>query len=180
MVQNNFPVSGQLGEDEVVLFGEVVIEGDLHGGFEVGGVLATGLVHLVEEAHGDLQSGRGLRAFDELFRDLDGVKDHALAGAGDVREGEVLDGVVLRAVRRVVRDADLEAESIGQSLQVFFEEVLRRAVAAAAVAFHHEAFGLRMCRAALLLPPQRDAVAAQLGLSCEVLRWTLARFRMMS
>jgi hypothetical protein len=163
MVQNNFPISGGLGEGSVVPLREVVVEGDLHGGFVVGGVLATGFIDLVEEAHGHFQAGGGFGTLDELLGDLDAVEDHALARAGDVREDAMFDRVVFRAVGRVVRDADLDADAVRQSLQILFEQILRRAVAASAVAFDHEAFGLRMGRAALLFPPQSDAVAAQLG-----------------
>src|SRR5580692_8163727 len=58
-------------------------------------------------------------------------------------------------------DSQLDAQPVGQALQVFLEQVLRGAVAAAAIAENQQAFGLGPGGAAVFIPPQSDAVAAQ-------------------
>ena len=73
----------------------MVVEDDLHVCFEALGVLAAGLVSLLQEADGYTQPRTGLCAFDELSGDLHRVKDHALAGSRDVRKHPVFDRIVL-------------------------------------------------------------------------------------
>ena len=73
----------------------------------------------------------------------------------------VLDRIVLRAVGRVVGDADLDAKPVRQILEFLFEHVPRRAVAAAAVAQDQQFLGPRVVSPPVFLPPCRDAVAGQ-------------------
>jgi hypothetical protein len=127
--------------------------------FEIGGVCTSGLVHLVHCPYRHTQAGRGLRTFDALPRDVHCVEDHPLAGAGDVREHAVFDRIVLGTVRWIVSHPNLQSQPIRQPLQVFLEQVLRGAVAAATVAQHQQPCRLGMRRATRLLPPQRHAVA---------------------
>jgi hypothetical protein len=140
MVKNNFPILWGLRHDVVVPFPEAVVEHDLHVGFEVIGVLSAGFVDLLENAYGHPQSGRGLHPFDELFGNLDAVKNHPLARACDVGKHAMLDRIVLGAIRRAMSDSQLDAEPVGEALQVFLEQVLRGAVAAASVAENQHAF----------------------------------------
>jgi hypothetical protein len=161
MVITYFPISVGLWHGAVVPFGQVIVEQDFHGLFEVVGVFAAGGVGLVKQIDGDSQSGAGLGAFDELFGDLDGVKDDALAGPGDVREDLMFDRIVLRAVGRIVGHAQFQLQTVGQPLQVFLEQVLRGAVAATAVAQDQQALCRRMGGATVLFPPLGDAVAAE-------------------
>lgn len=89
------------------------------------------------------------------------MKNHALASASGVGEDAMVNGVVLRAISRIVRDALLQPQLIRRPLQVFFEQVLGGVIASAAVAQDQQAFGLGVGRAAMLIPPQRDAVATE-------------------
>ena len=56
-------------------------------------------------------------------------KHYALASAGHMGEQAMLNGVVFRAVGRVMGDADFDADFIGQPLEVLFKEVVPSAVA---------------------------------------------------
>src|SRR5436305_7440764 len=130
---NYFPISWSLRECAVVPLWEVVVKEDFHGALEALRALAAGRVNLVEEAYRHAEAGAGFRPLDELFGDLHGVEDHSLTGPGDVGEHAVLDRVVLGTIRRIVGHAQFQAKSVRQALQVFLEQVLRGAVAAAAV-----------------------------------------------
>ena len=67
-------------------------------------------------AHADLQR-QGHVVLDGLQR----VEDHTAARPGQVWEQAVLNRIVLRAVRRVMRHTDLDAQSVRQLLEVLFE-----------------------------------------------------------
>ena len=82
---------------------------------ETFGILAPCMVQLVH----DLQPLAGLGFGHQFFDGLQGVKHHALTGAGDMREQTVLDWVVLGGVGRVMGDADFHAHTFHQLLQVF-------------------------------------------------------------
>ena len=73
----------------------------------------------------------------------------------------MLDRIVLGAVRRIVGHPQLQLQTVRQLLQVFLEQVLRGTVAATTVAQNQQALGLGIGRMAMLLPPRRNAVAAQ-------------------
>ena len=73
----------------------------------------------------------------------------------------MLNRIVLRAVRRVVGHADLDAQPAGQLLEVFLEQIHGRAVAAAAIAQHQQFLGLGIVGPALLVPPRCQAVTGQ-------------------
>src|SRR3990172_5157440 len=161
MARNYFPSSSGFGDGSVVPLGQVVIEEDGHGFLEVVGVLATRGVDLFQQADGHAQASDGVRPGDELLSDVEGVEDDSLAGSGNVGEHAMFDRVVLRAIRRIVRYAQLQPQAIRQPLEVFLEQVLLGAVAPATIAQDQQAFGLGVGRAAMLLPPQRHAVAAQ-------------------
>ena len=139
----------------------MIVKDDFHVVFETGGVFAPGFVHLVQEPYRHAQAGRRLRPFDELSRNVRRMKDHPLAGACDVREHPVFDRVMLGTVRWIVGHPNFQPPPIGQPLQVFLEQILRGAVAAATVPKHEQPFRLGMRRSARLLPPQRQAVTTQ-------------------
>jgi len=88
-----------------------------------------------------------------MFGDLDGVEDHALTGSRDMSKHAMFDRIVLRAIRRIMGHAQLQSQAVGQSLQVFLEQVLRRTVASAAIAENQQTTGFRVGRPAILLPP---------------------------
>ena len=50
-----------------------------------------------------------------------------------------------------------------QSLEVFFEQVVRGIVAAAAIAKDQQPFRMGICCVAVFMPPQGDAIAAELA-----------------
>lgn len=161
LVLNYFPISSGLRNGAVVPLGQVIVEEDFHGGFEVLSYLAAGGVDPFQGADRDSQSGAGFGAFDELFGDFHPMEDYSLAGAGHVWKHAMFDRIVFGAIRRVVRHTQLQSQAIGQPLQVFLEQVLRRAIASAAITQNQQAFGMRIGLPAVFLPPHGDAVAAQ-------------------
>ena len=71
-----------------------------------------------------------------LLDQPEGREYHALTGEGHMREEAVFDRVVLRAPWRIVGHANLDLESIRQSLQMVLEDVATRRVASASVTQH--------------------------------------------
>jgi len=74
----------------------------------------------------------------------------------------VFDGIVLGCVGRIVRDADFDANLIGESLQVLLEDVVTAAVAAPTVAKHQDRGCVRIVETCLVVPPVTDAVTSEL------------------
>ena len=68
--------------------------------------------YLVDHVHRDRQALAGRGLLHQVLDDLDRVEDHPLARPGHVREEPVLDRVVLRAVRRVVRHPHLQFQPV--------------------------------------------------------------------
>jgi len=121
----------------------------------------AGFVGPLEDAHLDLQSG-GRRGLGHVVPDgLQCVEDHPATHPGQMREQPVLNRVVLRAVRRVMGHANLDAHPVRQLLEVFLEEIDGRAVAPAAIAQNQQFLGLGVVGLAFLVPPRRDAVTGQ-------------------
>ena len=139
----------------------MIVKEDLHVLFEIGGVFAPGLVHLVQNPHRHAQASRSLRPFDALLRDVHRVEDDPLAGASDRREHLVFNRIIFGTVRGIVGHPNFQPQPICQSLQVFLEQVLCGAVAAASVPQYQQPRRPGIDRAARVLPPQRHAVAAQ-------------------
>ena len=158
--RNNFPIY-VTRDGAVVPLGQEVVEEDFHVLFESLGTLAAGVVDLVENVHGHLQAGAGGGLFHQALDDLDRVEDHALAGAGHMREQAVLDGVVLGTVRRVVGHADFQPQTLSQLLQFLLEHMTAGAVGAAAIAQEQQPPGLRILLAALGGPPPFEAVTGE-------------------
>src|SRR5690348_12443431 len=73
----------------------------------------------------------------------------------------LLDGVVLRAVWRVVRHAQPHPQPVRQSLEVLLEQAVRRTVAAAPVTQDQQPLDAWVGCSPILLPPGRHAVATQ-------------------
>ena len=95
MANNNFPISCAFGHGSVVPLGQVIIKDNFHIVFEISGIFAPSLVHRVQEPYRHSQTSRGVRPFDELSRYVYRMEDHPLAGASDVREHLVFDGLYL-------------------------------------------------------------------------------------
>ena len=73
----------------------------------------------------------------------------------------MLDGVVLRAIRRVMGHAQFQAEAVRQVFQMIFEDVAVAGVAAATIAQQQHSPGGGIGGAAMRFPPIGDAVAGE-------------------
>ena len=104
------------------------------GGLEVVGDFAAGLIDGLDDVDHDVQALAGVGLCHQFFDQGHTGKDHALAGAGDVRKEAVLNRVVLGTVGRVVGNANFEAQFIGEFLEVFFEDEVMAVIAPAAIA----------------------------------------------
>src|SRR5262245_5529940 len=129
--------------------------------------LPPGRVDLVHHVHHHRQARARPRLAHQRRDPVDARKDHPTAGAAQVREEPVFDRVVLRGIRRVVGQPHLEAQRIGQPLQVRPEQVLLaprgvRRVAPSAVAQQQQRSRPRIPRAAEPPPPIQQAVAGEL------------------
>ena len=131
---NNFPISHWLGNSPIVPLGEKLVEHNLHGLLESRGILPARLVHLVKDAHLDLEALLRFGLRHVVPNGLERVEDHSATRPGQVGEQAVLNRIPLRAVRRVVGHANLDAKPVRQLLKVFFEQIHGRAIAAAAIA----------------------------------------------
>jgi hypothetical protein len=107
LANNKFPSSCAFGNGAVVPLGQVIVKDDFHILLKISGVFASSLIHRVQHPYRHLQAGRGVRPLNELPRNVHRVEDHSLAGAGDVREHLVFDGIVLGTVRRIVGHPNL-------------------------------------------------------------------------
>src|SRR5215210_1020673 len=80
-----------------------------------------------------------------------------------MREEAMLDRVVLRRIRRVVRHTNLDPDPIDQPLQVLLEQVLAGTVAAATVTQQQDRGCPWVHRTSPTLPPPLDAVTGELA-----------------
>src|ERR1022692_671686 len=145
----------------IVEFGKNLVKYELHGFPKSFSDFSSCFVDLVEDVHDDLEACfRGCLGHVILGL-LDAFQDDSLAGTRHMRKQAVFDGIVLGTVGRVVSHANRDSHAVHQRLQVFFEQVLRSAVAAAAVALQQKFPRPRIRLATLGSPPLKDAVAGK-------------------
>ena len=75
----------------------------------------------------------------------------------------MLNRVMLRAVRRIVRYTDFQSKLITQLLQSLLEHIPIAGITTAAIAKYQQIQSLRIMLAAMLFPPMRNAVATKLA-----------------
>src|SRR5438105_4727255 len=123
---------------------------------------AAGILAGVEfAAHGEAGFGCGGR---DQFDD-DPVADERLGAPVLTDEGEepVFDFVPLAGAGRQVADHDVEAEFVGQFLQLAFPQPHPRAVAAASVSGNQQSGGVGIARPTDGAPPLADAIDGERG-----------------
>jgi len=118
-----------LGDGAIVPFGKPGIEDDGQGGFEGGGDAAPGVVDMADNVDSGAKAGGGRGLAHQAHDRLQGVEQHPLTGAAHVGEEAAFNGVVLRAIARIVRHPDFHADGVDQGLEVVLEQVLRGGVA---------------------------------------------------
>lgn len=80
-----------------------------------------------------------------------------------MRKEASLDRIVLRAVRRIVGNANRQPDRIAQTLQVVFENILAGRIAAATVAGQQNRSGIAVTLLADPIPVPPKTVAGELG-----------------
>ena len=163
LVKNKFPISCTFGNGAIVPLGQMIVKDNFHVVFEVRGVFASSVIYLLQEPHGYTQTGRGLRPFDELSRDIHGMEDHALARMRDVREHSVFNRIVFGTIGGIMGHPNLQAQPVGERLEVFFKQVVRGAVTTATVSKYQQPFRVGIGRSSRVLPPQRYTVTTELA-----------------
>jgi hypothetical protein len=122
---NNFLISHRPGESPVVPLEEDRIEDNFHGLLGSRSTRASCLVHLVEDPYLHRQAGRGFGFGDIVPDRFQRSEDHPAARSRHMGEEAVLDGIVLRAVGRMVGHADLDTQPAGQFLDPLLEDIPR-------------------------------------------------------
>jgi hypothetical protein len=108
--------------------------------------LAAGFIDSADDGCRHFQAARCERGGDQVAYRLYRLQDHAAVAAVDVREHSMFDGVVLRLVRRAVRDLHRLTGEVRNALQLDLKGSYAIAVAATAVAEQqHFAGSLRPC-----------------------------------
>ncbi len=69
----------------------------------------------------------------KLPGNVERMKHHTLTSSGNVWKQAMFNRIVFRAIRRIVRDVDFQAQVVGQSLQGFFENMAIGGIAATAI-----------------------------------------------
>jgi len=123
-----------LGDGSIVPFGQEVIEYDFQVALDFIGGIAADLVELPNHVDRCSQSSTRCRFSHQVDDRFHRVKQHACASTTDVRKQTSLDGVVFRAIGRVMGHPNFNSDGVGQDLQVMFENVPVCRVAAAAIA----------------------------------------------
>jgi hypothetical protein len=132
--KNNFPISLRHRGHPVVELGQYIVKENSHGAFESFCYFASLFVNLVENVHRHRQARTCLRLGNVMPHLLDGFEDDPLARAGYVRKQTVFDGIVFGSIRRIVGNTNFQTHAASKRLQILLEQVLRGAVAAAAIA----------------------------------------------
>ena len=123
-----------LGNGSIVPFGQQVIEYDFQVVLDFIGGIAAGFVESPDHVDRRFQSSTRCRFSHQVDDGFHRVKQHACASATDVRKQTSLNRVVFRAIAGVMGHANFNADGVGQGLQLMFENVPIRRVAAAAIA----------------------------------------------
>ena len=110
---------------------------------------------------GLLDKQHQVRVSKSVVRKLLKKHNNALAGARDMRKQTVLDRIVFGTVGRVVSDADLYAQLIGQFLQVFLEDVMVRMIAAPTITQAQDGGRVGISQTSILTPPGADTIASE-------------------
>ena len=139
-------------DGSVVPLRQELVKDDSHVGFEIIGGLASGFVYLIENMNRGgqalLRSGVGHEPADNR----QAVENHALTGAGDMGKEAMLNGIVLGTVRWIMGHANRNTDLVGELLQVLFEDVVARVVAATPVTQQQDGGGFGVVELSLFKP----------------------------
>lgn len=94
---------------------------------------------------------------------LNGEERSATPAAVYLREDPVLDGIVLRTIRRIMHNEDIHTQSVGKVHEILLDNPVRTGVRTASVAENHHGMGIWVLLHKMFVPYPRDVVADKLG-----------------
>ena len=109
--------------------------------------------------HKGFQARLGMRFLHQFLDQFDSGEHHALAGARDMWEQAMFNGVVLGAVGWVMGAADFNADLVGEGLQVSLEQERAGSVTAAAITPDQDRGGMGEVGLSVGVPPKAQAIA---------------------
>jgi hypothetical protein len=147
----------------VVAFRKQVIEKDFQVLFHCFDRVAAGFIGSVNDVDCRFQAGRCGGPVHQRYDRLQCIKQHTATRPTQMRKEATLDGIILRTVRWIVRDANLNAEAIVELLQVVLEDVLSRRIPAAAVTRQEDRCSIGISLLADPVPVPGKTVAGELA-----------------
>src|SRR5260370_13618904 len=144
--------------DGVVPVAMEVVAMDVEGTHLGVGALNAGRIGVVMDLAPDLQSSVGCRCSDQLNDGLVADQRAAAPVLCDEREEPMLDLVPFAGTGRQMTDRDVDAEFVGESLQLALPEPDPHAIAAAAISSDQEPRRLRIVPPSHRLPPQANGI----------------------
>jgi hypothetical protein len=118
--------------------GEDGFKDDRHVLFEGVAHLATRFIEFIDDSNGDRKTGLGGRLLQQSDYGRQGIAQDALTRPRPMAKEAAFDRVELRAIGRIMRHTEGDAQRIDEALKVCFEQVLATTVTATAVAQEEE------------------------------------------
>jgi len=118
---------------DIVPLRKKIIKLNAHVLLEIISDFALGFKHIIKNGGKHFQTGFRFCLCHAYSYDFNTIEDDALASASHMGEEAMFNRIVLGGIRRIVCDANGNAQFIRQGLQVLFEDVVASIVAAAAI-----------------------------------------------
>ena len=150
---NNFAHRGVSWQYPVIPLRERVIKDNPHLLFDMGSDFSTRCIDFVEKAHADFSTRFRGRFRHQVFDNVDARENHTLTGSRQMRKQAMLDRIVLRCVRRIVRHTNLQARLLRDLFEIRFEQIGARAVAPAPITQEQQRVRGRIEHSPVGLPP---------------------------
>ena len=118
--------------------GQIVIKDNRHIVHEVVRDFSPGLINFINNLDDDRQALLRFCLLHQVLDPCQTTENRTSTSPCYMRKQAMVNRVVLGGVRRVVSDADFDADLIGQVLQVGLEEIMPSVVATASIAQDQE------------------------------------------
>ena len=140
---------------------ERFIEDNPHLIFDIGSDFPTRCLDFVEHAHTDGYTRFRCRLRPQVFDDVDAGEEHALTGPREMRKQAMLERVVLRSVRWIVRHTNLPARLWRDLCESRFAQIGARAVAPTPSTQEQQRGRRRLQGSPVRRPPLAEAVTGK-------------------